>query len=306
MEKRACKEKIYPYLPVALQHFSVTQIIELALAEDLSAEGMLNLTEAKLSSKDVTSVSTLDPKVLLYGRITSKEAGTVAGIPIAVLIFNLVDENLSVTPLVDDGQRVDVGTVLAEVHGTGMAMLAAERTALNFLGRMSGIATMTSKFVDAVAGTKATILDTRKTAPGLRIVDKYAVKMGGGANHRMGLHDMALIKDNHIDGAGNITAAVQGVREKFGARFPIEVEVKDLDELAEALAEKPDRIMLDNMTLEMMREAVEITAGVTKLEASGNVSLERVRAIAETGVDFISVGALTHSAPVFDVSMRIA
>lgn len=300
------QENILLPLPLDLQKESVIRLIILALQEDFSANTDLDIADADFSALDVTSVSTLDPNLLLHGRITSKEAGTVAGLPIAALIFKLVDESLLFTPHVSDGQRVEVGTVLAEVRGSGRAMLAAERTALNFLGRMSGIATLTSQFVDAVAGTNATILDTRKTAPGLRIVDKYAVKMGGGANHRMGLFDMALIKDNHIDGAGGITAAVQGVREKFGARFPIEVEVKDLDELAEILSLKPDRIMLDNMTLDMMREAVQITNSATKLEASGNVSLERVRAIAETGVDFISIGALTHSAPVFDVSMRIA
>jgi len=299
------KEKIYPQLPEALRHFTIAQVIEMALAEDLSADGMLNIAETDLKSGDVTSQATLDPNALLHGRITSKEAGTVAGLPVAALIFHLVDPSLLFTSKVKDGQRVEIGSVLAEVQGSGRAMLAAERTALNFLGRMSGIATLTSKFVDTVAGTNATILDTRKTAPGLRVIDKYAVKMGGGANHRMGLHDMALIKDNHIDGAGSITAAVNGVREKFGATYPIEVEVKNLDELNEALALKPDRIMLDNMTLEMMRKAVKITNGAVKLEASGNVSLERVRAIAETGVDFISVGALTHSAPVFDISMRM-
>jgi len=299
------KDKNYPHLPETLQHFTVAQMIELALAEDLSAEGMLDIAEASLSSRDVTSVSTLDPNLLLHGRITAKEAGTVAGLPIAALIFHLVDSKIRFTPLVEDGQRVDVGTVLAEVSGAGTAMLAAERTALNFLGRMSGVATLTSKYVDAVAGTRAVVLDTRKTAPGLRVIDKYAVMMGGGQNHRMGLHDMVLIKDNHIDGAGGISEAVAGVRQKFGARYPIEVEVKDLDELAEALALRPDRIMLDNMSLEMMRTAVEMTASKVALEASGNVSLERLRAIAETGVDFISVGALTHSAPVFDVSMRM-
>lgn len=283
------------YLPKDLQEDSVLKLIDLALQEDFSAD----------SRQDVTSAATLDPNLLLHGRITSKENGTVAGLPVAALIFSLVDKSLQFTPHVADGETVEIGTVLAEVQGSGRAMLAAERTALNFLGRMSGIATLTSKFVAAVKGTNATILDTRKTAPGLRLLDKYAVKMGGGANHRLGLYDMALIKDNHIDGAGSITAAVNGVREKFGSRFPIEVEVKDLDELNEALALKPERILLDNMSLEMMREAVQITNGATKLEASGNVSLERVRAIAETGVDFISIGALTHSAPVFDVSMRM-
>lgn len=304
-ECKDLKEIIYAQLPKALHHTTVVQLIKMALAEDLSADGILDLSEINLSSRDITSVSTLDPNLNLHGRITSKEAGTVAGLPIAALIFNLVGENLVFTSHVQDGQGVEVGSVIAEVKGSGTAMLATERTALNFLGRMSGIATLTHKFVDSVTGTNATILDTRKTAPGLRVIDKYAVQMGGGANHRMGLHDMALIKDNHIDGAGGITQAIEGVREKFGSTYSIEVEVKDLDELAEALAQKPERIMLDNMSLEMMRQAVEITAGAVKLEASGNVSLERVRAIAETGVDYISVGALTHSAPVFDLSMRM-
>ncbi|MBT7990898.1 MAG: carboxylating nicotinate-nucleotide diphosphorylase [Anaerolineae bacterium] len=306
MKLKISEEDIYHHLPSALHHFTIAQTIEIALAEDLSADGILDLTEAKLPFRDVTSVSTLDPNLLLHGRITAKERGIVAGLPIAAFIFHLVDSKIKFTPLVEDGQHVDAKTVLAEVSGAAAAMLAAERTALNFLGRMSGVATLTRKFVDAVAGTRAVILDTRKTAPSLRVIDKYAVLMGGGKNHRMGLHDMVLIKDNHIDGAGGISAAVAGVREKFGEKYPIEVEVKDLEELAEALVLKPDRIMLDNMTLEMMREAVEITAGRVKLEASGNVSLERLLAIAETGVDFISVGALTHSAPVFDVSMRVA
>ena len=184
--------------------------------------------------------------------------------------------------------------------------MAAERISLNFLGRMSGVATLTHSFVDAVSGTKAVILDTRKTAPGWRRLDKYAVSVGGGQNHRQGLFDMVLIKDNHIDGAGSITKAIERVRKQHGNRFLIEVEVKDLLELDEALDLLPDRIMLDNMTPEMMKKAVKVSAGRVPLEASGNVSLETVRIIAETGVDFISVGALTHSAPVFDFSMRLA
>ena len=306
MKTHAFEERIYPHLPVALQHFTVAQTIGMALAEDLSAEGMLDLTEASLSSRDVTSASTLGPNLLLHGRIFAKESGTLAGLPIAALIFHLINPKIKFTPLVEEGQRVDIGTVLAEVSGAGAGMLAAERTALNFLGRMSGVATLTRQYVDAVSETRALILDTRKTAPGLRVIDKYAVKMGGGQNHRMGLHDMVLIKDNHIDGAGGISEAVTGVRAKFGSHYLIEVEVKDLDELKEALALLPDRIMLDNMSLAMMREAVEITDGKVALEASGNVSLEGLCAIAETGVDFISVGALTHSAPVFDLSMRMA
>jgi len=184
-------------------------------------------------------------------------------------------------------------------------LLAAERPALNFLGRMSGIATLTRKFVDRLVGTGSAMLDTRKTAPGLRHLDKYAVRMGGGKNHRAGLYDMVLIKDNHIDGAGGIEAAVRRVRELYGKDCLVEVEVKDLAELQTALQLPVDRIMLDNMSLDIMRQAVEMTAGRVGLEASGNVTLATVRAIAGTGVDFISSGALTHSAPVLDISMRL-
>jgi nicotinate-nucleotide pyrophosphorylase (carboxylating) len=181
----------------------------------------------------------------------------------------------------------------------------AERTALNFLGRFSGIATLTRKYVDAVSGTKTKILDTRKTAPGFRRLDKYAVRMGGGTNHRMGLYDLALIKDNHIDAAGGVIEAVEKTRQKYGDQILIEVEVKNLEELESALSLSADRIMLDNMDLETMREAVSLADRRMPLEASGNVTLKTVRQIAETGVDFISVGALTHSAPNFDVSLTL-
>jgi nicotinate-nucleotide pyrophosphorylase (carboxylating) len=192
---------------------------------------------------------------------------------------------------------------LAEVEGPARALLTGERTALNFLGRMSGIATLTRKFVDAVADTKAVILDTRKTAPGLRTIDKLAVHLGGGQNHRTGLFDMVLIKDNHIDFAGSITAAVERVRASE-TRLEIEVETRTLDDLREALALGVERILLDNMSVEVMREAVEICAGKAKLEASGNVTLDNVLEVACTGVDYISVGALTHSPRVFDVSLE--
>jgi nicotinate-nucleotide pyrophosphorylase (carboxylating) len=193
--------------------------------------------------------------------------------------------------------------VLAEVAGPARALLTGERVALNFLGRMSGIATLTRQFVEAVVGTKAVILDTRKTVPGLRLADKLAVELGGGQNHRTGLWDMALIKDNHIDFAGSITAAVRRVRDA-GVTAPIEVEARTLDHVREALALGVEQILLDNMTLDVMREAVHITAGRAKLEASGNVTLANVLEVARTGVDYISVGALTHSAKVFDVSLE--
>jgi nicotinate-nucleotide pyrophosphorylase (carboxylating) len=202
---------------------------------------------------------------------------------------------------VQEGLRVENRQVLALVTGRTRSLLSAERTALNFLGRMSGIATITNQFVQAVAGTRALILDTRKTAPGLRALDKLAVTRGGGHNHRIGLYDMILIKDNHIDFAGSITEAVRRAREAYTG-LDVEVEARTLEHVREALGISVKRILLDNMTPEMMAEAVKLTAGRAKLEASGNVTLETVRRIAETGVDFISVGALTHSARGFDVS----
>jgi nicotinate-nucleotide pyrophosphorylase (carboxylating) len=207
---------------------------------------------------------------------------------------------------VAEGDRIEARQTVAEVSGPGRSLLTAERPALNFVGRLSGIATLTRRFVDAVAHTDADILDTRKTLPGHRRPDKYAVRQGGGQNHRMGLHDMVLIKDNHIDGAGGITEAVQRVRKTHGDDYPIEVEVKTLDELDEALALSPEFILLDNMALDTLRRAVERTDGRVPLEASGGVTLGTVQSVAETGVDRISVGALTHSTEAFDVSIRAA
>lgn len=293
------------FLPYPLQHPSVQRLLLLALAEDLNETADPNLLEPEPALGDITSHATLPAEVILTGRISAKAEGIIAGMPLAQAVFLLVDPHIIWTAHVRDGEHVQPGTLLAEVVGGGRGLLAAERTALNFLGRMSGIATLTHKFVQAVAGTKAVILDTRKTAPGLRHIDKYAVQMGGGQNHRAGLYDMVLIKDNHIDGAGSIRAAVERVRAHYGYRYLVEVEVKDLGELRTALTLPVDRIMLDNMDLDTMRQAVEIAAGRVPLEASGNVTLERVRSIAETGVDFISSGSLTHSAPVLDISMRL-
>ncbi len=281
---------------------SFLPLIHLALAEDLSADGTLL---ADLTAGDVTSTATLAPDAQLRAHIIAKQAGVVAGLLVAAEVFRVVDEALQVDILVPEGSRVAKGDVLMRVAGPGRSLLVAERTALNFLGRMSGIATLTSQFVKAIEGTGTRMLDTRKTLPGFRALDKYAVRMGGGTNHRMGLYDMAMIKDNHIDAAGGIEAAVHRVREAKGDQFPIEVEVRDLAELAVALKVPVNRIMLDNMSLADMREAVRLTGGKVELEASGNVTLETVRAIAETGVDFISSGALTHSVQVFDVSMKV-
>ncbi len=292
-------------LPAELQHPSVLSLIQLALAEDLSADADLAPLGENIAEGDITSRATLASKTSLTGHIRAKADGVVAGLPIAQAVFSLVDEKLTFLPLAEDGNRVKPGLILAEVKGNGKSLLASERTALNFLGRLSGIASLTRQLVDAVQGTHAFILDTRKTSPGSRLLDKYAVRCGGGQNHRTGLYDMLLIKDNHISGAGGITPAVLRAREMYGKTFLIEVEVKTLDQLKEALALNVDRIMLDNMDLETMRIAVKTAHWRIPLEASGNVSLENVRRIAETGVDFISSGALTHSAPTLDISMKI-
>jgi len=292
-------------LPPDLQHPIVMAVIQLALAEDLSASADLGALGVEPASGDITSQATLARESYLEGRISAKAEGVVAGLPVAAAVFEMVDPAIEFHAEVRDGDRVSTSTLLARVSGPGRALLAAERPALNFLGRMSGIATLTRMFVDALAGTRTAMLDTRKTAPGLRHLDKYAVRMGGGQNHRAGLYDMVLIKDNHIDGAGGIEAAVRRVRELYDQDCLVEVEVKDLAELQTALQLPVDRIMLDNMSLDIMRQAVEMTAGRVGLEASGNVTLATVRAIAETGVDFISSGALTHSAPVLDISMRL-
>jgi len=268
----------------------ISQYIKRALDEDIG-------------TGDVTTDTIVPEGASLRGRIVAKQDGVVAGLDIATHVMLAVTETVKVHAHVKDGSRVTRGTVLAEVEGPARALLTGERTALNFLGRMSGIATLTRKFVDAVSTTKATILDTRKTAPGLRFTDKLAVRLGGGQNHRTGLFDMVLIKDNHIDFAGSITAAVERVRES-GTQLEIEIETRSLDHVREALALGVQRILLDNMSIEMMREAVSVCGGRAKLEASGNVTLDNALEVARTGVDYISVGALTHSPRVFDVSLE--
>lgn len=280
--------------PLLTEEETLRAIIQRALAEDLG-------------SGDVTSQWTLPAEAILQGELLAKEDGVLAGLHVAELVFAQVDERIEWHPHATDGSAIRSGEVVAEVRGPGISLLSAERTALNFLQRMSGIATLTRRYVEAVAGTGAVILDTRKTAPGLRILDKWAVRLGGGQNHRFGLFDMVLIKDNHIAGAGGLTAAVARVRAKNLAGLPVEVEVKTLDELEEALALHPpvDRIMLDNMPLEVLGQAVRLSAGRVPLEASGGVNLETVRPIAEAGVDYISVGALTHSVKALDISLDI-
>jgi nicotinate-nucleotide pyrophosphorylase (carboxylating) len=268
----------------------VSQYISRALEEDIG-------------SGDVTTDTIVPPKAMLRGRIVAKENGVVAGLEIARQVMLSLDQNIRFVAKVEDGTRVERGTVLAELEGSARPLLTGERTALNFLGRMSGIASLTRKFVYEVSGTKAVILDTRKTAPGLRMTDKLAVRLGGGQNHRTGLFDMVLIKDNHIDFAGSITNAVQRVRNSR-TKLEIEVETRTLDDVREALSLGVERILLDNMSTDTMREAVAICNGRAKLEASGNVTLDNVLEVAGTGVDYISVGALTHSPKVFDVSLE--
>lgn len=276
----------------------------MANANDLSREILATIRTAlteDVGPGDATTNSIVPPEASMRGHIIAKQAGVVAGLDVAQAVYLMGDPQVDFRPQVEEGSRVTDRQVLAMVSGSARSLLTAERTALNLLGRMSGIATLTRAFVDAVAGTKAVILDTRKTAPGLRLVDKLAVRRGGGQNHRIGLYDMILIKDNHIDFAGSITTAI--TRARAGAAgLVIEVEARTLDNVREALDCRVERILLDNMTLETMAEAVHLTAGRARLEASGNVTLETVRKIAETGVDYISVGALTHSAKVLDVS----
>lgn len=235
----------------------------------------------------------------------AKDSGVVCGIEIAKRVFELSGENVTFKILMADGTKVKKGDIIAELEGSTLTMLKGERTALNILQHMSGIATATNKCVELVAGTKAAVTDTRKTLPGLRALQKYAVTVGGGKNHRYNLSDAAMLKDNHIDAYGGITAAVSALREKIGHTVKIEVEVRTLDELREALDNKVEIIMLDNMSCEEMKEAVEITNGKALLEASGNVTAENIRSVAETGVNIISLGALTHSVKCFDISMKI-
>jgi nicotinate-nucleotide pyrophosphorylase (carboxylating) len=266
--------------------------------------------EEDIGSGDVTTDSIVPAGASLRGRIVAKQQGVVAGLSVAREVFRKLSPDITFGANVEEGAQVDRGVVLADVAGNARALLTGERTALNFLGRMSGIATLTRQFVDAVVGTNATILDTRKTAPGLRALDKLAVQLGGGQNHRTGLFDMVLIKDNHIDFAGSITTAVERVRATGITRvnaLPIEVETRTLENVREALGLGVERILLDNMTPQMMREAVKLAkdlGGRARLEASGNVTLENVLEVARTGVDYISVGALTHSPRVFDVSLE--
>ena len=270
----------------------VETLISRALAEDIG-------------SGDITTSCTVSPNAEGRGRIVAREPLVLAGIDIARQVFLKVDSGLAITLAQSDGSRAMEGDKLLEIIGDLAAMLMAERTALNFLQRLSGIATLTRAFVDKVVGTSARILDTRKTTPGYRLFEKAAVRAGGGYNQRFGLYDGIIIKDNHIAAAGSIQQAVGAARASNRHSLRVEVEVETLDQLAEAIAAGADAIMLDNMDLKTMAEAVRRTGGKVPLEASGGITLDNVREVAATGVDLISVGALTHSARAVDMSMEI-
>jgi len=264
-------------------------LVKAALAEDLAG------------GVDVTSVATIAADAELKAEFVARESGVVVGIEMAKAVLTEVGV-AGIEVLVQDGASVKAGDVLIKVTGNARAILLAERTALNFLGHLSGIATLTNQWVKAIAGTKCEIRDTRKTTPGWRELEKFAVHMGGGTNHRMSLSDAALIKDNHISAAGGVKAAFNAVRSAFPTA-PIEIEVDTLEQLAEVLPLKPDLVLLDNMTPAQCKEAVTFVAGRFKLEASGGISLENAMAYAQSGVDYLAIGALTHSAPVLDIGL---
>lgn len=278
--------------------------IEEILTEDLVDELISRAFEEDIGSGDVTTNAIIDPETITEADWTAKDNGVVAGLEIARSVFRRLDPTLEWETKVSDGNKITAGSVILQMKGKGRAMLTGERTALNIVQRMSGIATETERYANQLKDYKTKILDTRKTAPGLRVLDKYAVKMGGGENHRMGLYDLAMIKDNHIIAAGGIGNAVERVRRAQPA-LKIEVEVKNLEEVKEALIAEADIIMLDNMSVSLMSRAVKIIDDQALTEASGNITLENLQNVATTGVDFISVGVLTHSVKAFDISQNI-
>jgi nicotinate-nucleotide pyrophosphorylase (carboxylating) len=265
--------------------------------------------EEDVGAGDWTTLWTVPPDRRAQARILAKQDGVTAGLEVAARVFHEVDAELVVERTVEDGASVAPGDEVLRIRGSARSILTAERVALNFLQRLSGVATLTRRYVEAVRGTDARILDTRKTTPGMRALEKAAVRAGGGKNHRFGLHDMVMIKENHIAAAGGIAAAVSAVREQDEEGLAVEVETTNLAEVEEALAAGVDRILFDNMPLPLLRDAVERVhgSGATRpeTEASGGITLEAIRAVAETGVDFISVGALTHSPPALDLSLLL-
>jgi len=278
-----------PELPRLL----VERAVDAALIEDFGRAG------------DITSQATIPADRTARAVLAARRDGVIAGLDFAATAFERTDAALTFTRVLTDGDTAPAGAIVAEIAGPARAMLAAERTALNFLGHLSGIATATNAFAKAIAHTKAKVVCTRKTTPGLRAFEKYAVRCGGGMNHRFGLDDAILIKDNHIAVAGGVTAAIEGARAFAGHLVKIEVEVDTLEQLREAMTAAPDAVLLDNMDPQTLREAVDIVAGRAATEASGGVTLETVGAIAEAGVDLISTGWITHSAPVLDLGLDI-
>lgn len=270
----------------------VSWLIDRALAEDVDEHG------------DVTSIATMAPQAQGVMDLVARRPGVVAGVPVAAAVFTAVDPQLQVQINRNDGESVLPGEVILTISGRLQDLLRAERTALNLLCHLSGIATLTRAWVDAIAGTGARIRDTRKTTPGMRTLEKYAVRCGGGTNHRMSLSDAALVKDNHVVAAGGVVPAFTAVRQAFPG-LPIEVEVDRLDQLAEILPVGADLVLLDNFTIPELRAAVAMNAGRARLEASGGLTLDRAREVAETGVDYLAVGALTHSAPVLDIGADV-
>lgn len=270
----------------------IRRVVESALAEDIG-------------SGDITTLLTVPRGTEATGTISAKAKGVIAGLDVARAVFNLVDHTLETKTLVSEGYHASPGDILMIISGNAHGILTGERVALNFIQQMSGVATLTRKYVDLVAHTSARIVDTRKTTPGLRRLEKYAVTVGGGHNHRFGLADGILIKDNHIAAAGGVVPAIEAARERAPHTLKIEIEVASLGQLETAINAGADIVMLDNMSVEQMREAVEIADDRVLLEASGGVNQDTVVAIAETGVDIISVGALTHSAPALDISLNI-
>ena len=275
-----------------LMQFQIDDIIKTALSEDINYI-------------DVTTDYLVDDSAVSTAKYVAKDTGILCGIDIALRVFTLLDDSASFEVFIHDGEEVKKGDIIAKITCHTRALLKGERTALNLIQHLSGIATETNRCVRLVEGTKASVADTRKTLPGLRALQKYAVTVGGGKNHRYNLSDCAMLKDTHLDAYGSMTGAVNSLREKMGHTVKIEVETSNLDELKEALDLGVEIIMLDNMSCEEMAKAVQITAGRAKLEASGNVTHDTIRAIAETGVDIISMGALTHSVKAFDISMKI-
>ena len=271
----------------------------------LLRDSLLAAVREDVGAGDITSHATIPANARATGRYTTKQTVVVAGVPVIREIMRLVDSDLQFDAIASDGASVPAGAILAEVHGSARSILAVERTSLNLLQRMCGIATLTHQYVDRIAGTRTRIVDTRKTAPGLRVLDKYAVSCGGGMNHRMGLFDGVLIKNNHLIFHPSVAHAIQEARRNLGHLVKIEVEVRTLDELRTAVDGDADVILLDNFDAEQTRRAVGIVNGRIPLESSGGVTLETVRSFAEAGVDYISVGALTHSAPAADIHLRV-